>query len=97
MDRPITQAGLGHYFNRAPVSLRCERNGGGVGDGDEGGSGGSDGDLITSILVGLVVGFWVVVGPLLLYGTSVSKAVGLVNGDGRGGQTGFFSRTGTGS
>ncbi|KAL8240938.1 hypothetical protein R6Q59_014293 [Mikania micrantha] len=58
---------VGNRLCGAPVSLRCERNGGGgAGDGgEEGGSGGSDGDLITSILVGLVVGFWVVVGPLV--------------------------------
>ncbi|KAI3720891.1 hypothetical protein L2E82_31889 [Cichorium intybus] len=66
---------LGNRLCGAPLRLMCERQGGGggggggVGDvGEEEGDGGSDGPdwgLITSIVVGFVVGFWVVVGPLI--------------------------------
>lgn len=57
---------VGNELCGAPVSLMCERRGGRAGDsGEEGGSGGSDWGLIISIVVGFVVGFWVVVAPLM--------------------------------
>ncbi|KAL4576008.1 hypothetical protein LXL04_012096 [Taraxacum kok-saghyz] len=58
---------VGNRLCGAPVRLMCERQGGAeVGDGsDGGGSDGPDWGLIASIVVGCVVGFWVVVGPLI--------------------------------
>ncbi|KAK9078002.1 hypothetical protein SSX86_002059 [Deinandra increscens subsp. villosa] len=61
---------VGNQLCGAPVSSRCERQGGTwVGDdGEGGGSDGSDGPdwgLVTSIVIGFVVGFWVVVAPLM--------------------------------
>ncbi|KAJ0433999.1 putative non-specific serine/threonine protein kinase [Helianthus annuus] len=62
---------VGNQLCGAPLSLRCERQegGGGVnGAGEIGENGGSDGPdwgLIISILVGFLVGFWVVVAPLV--------------------------------
>ncbi|XP_076884006.1 receptor-like protein EIX2 [Bidens hawaiensis] len=61
---------VGNGLCGAPVSLRCERQGGGrAGDDGEGGgsdeSDGPDWGLVTSVVVGFVVGFWVLVGPLV--------------------------------
>ncbi|XP_076894088.1 receptor-like protein EIX2 [Bidens hawaiensis] len=61
---------VGNGLCGAPVSLRCERQyGGRAGDDGEGGgsdeSDGPDWGLITSLVAGFVVGFWVLVGPLV--------------------------------
>ncbi|KAJ9540183.1 hypothetical protein OSB04_026689 [Centaurea solstitialis] len=60
---------VGNELCGAPVNVTCERPGGTAGDGgEEGGGGGSDGPdwgLIISMVVGFVVGFWVIVAPLL--------------------------------
>nr|XP_043633742.1 receptor-like protein EIX2 [Erigeron canadensis] len=61
---------IGNQLCGVPVQVRCERQGGeATGDAGErqasNGSGGPDWGLITSILAGFVVGFWVVVGPLI--------------------------------
>ncbi|CAI9273905.1 unnamed protein product [Lactuca saligna] len=61
---------VGNRLCGPPVRLMCERQGEGEDDAgeEEEGDGGSDGPewgLITSIVVGFVVGFWVVVGPLI--------------------------------
>ncbi|KAJ9540185.1 hypothetical protein OSB04_026691 [Centaurea solstitialis] len=60
---------VGNKLCGDPVNVTCERRGGTAGNGDEegggGGSGGPDWGLIISMVVGFVVGFWVIVAPLL--------------------------------
>lgn len=58
---------VGNELCGAPVTLRCERQGGAEAgnDGERGGNDGPDWGFVSSILIGFAVGFWVVIAPLI--------------------------------